>query len=328
VEDSSGQGDEHSPILQHLLIEEEIGRGNQVDCLTPPIFIKLRLGLSNNKFSEQQFFQVSEEWECPEGTVLRNDQRMSRVWKKLGLERCEAPEISISERADVQEMTDWSMAKLKAENFDDINFDHIVTDEAMRPFLRYTIPPNKKMMTKRRKGKKKGDASHQAPKSPRQPAKKKAADTEAVALKKKKQTPPLATSVPRRAPPMRMAKCPIEEISQGLVPEVNTEEGSMSFEWFILECSLTREPIVLPTFSLVDEFDSEGPSSPLRSNNDEVNFGNTKAASPTPETVINEGDPLSEAGTNELAWPRVKHLSKRRKFGPRDRLAGIISEAE
>jgi hypothetical protein len=52
-------------------------------------------------------------------------------------------------------MIDWSVAKLKAEKFEDIDFDHIVTDEAMRRFLGYTIPHNKKM-TKRGTGKNKG----------------------------------------------------------------------------------------------------------------------------------------------------------------------------
>jgi hypothetical protein len=78
----------------------------------------------------------------------------------------------------------------------------------------------------------------------------------------------------------------------------------------------------------VDESDSGGPSSPSRSHTDEVNLGNTEAASHLPETVINENDPSPEARTNELARPQVKHMAKRRKFGPRDRLAGIISEAE
>lgn len=110
-------------------------------------------------------------------------------------------------------MTDWSAAKLKAEEFDDINFDHIVTAEAMRWFLRYTISRNKKMMTKWGKGKKKSDASYQAPKSPRQPTKKRAANTEATVPKKKKQTPPLTASVLRSVPPMRMVKHLIEEIS-------------------------------------------------------------------------------------------------------------------
>jgi hypothetical protein len=143
------------------------------------------------------------------------------------------------ERVEVQEMTDWSAAKLKAEKFDDIDFDHIVTDEAMKRFLRYTIPPNKKMMTKRGKGKKKGDASHQAPKALRQPAKKRAVDTETVAPKKKKQTPSLAAFVPRRAPPMRTVNRSFAEISRGPVPEANTKEGLVSFEGFIPECSPT-----------------------------------------------------------------------------------------
>jgi hypothetical protein len=80
---------------------------------------------------------------------------MSRIWTRLGLERCEDPRISISDGADVQKMIDWSVAKLKAEKFEDIDFDHIVTDEAMRRFLGYTIPHNKKM-TKRGTGKNKG----------------------------------------------------------------------------------------------------------------------------------------------------------------------------
>jgi hypothetical protein len=61
---------------------------------------------------------------------------------------------------------------LKAEQFDDIDFDHIVTDEAMKQFLGYSIPENKKMMTKRGKAKKKGDAPTKALKFPKQLAKK------------------------------------------------------------------------------------------------------------------------------------------------------------
>jgi len=35
--------------------------------------------LTNNKFWEQQFFRVSGEWECPEGTILSENLRMSRT---------------------------------------------------------------------------------------------------------------------------------------------------------------------------------------------------------------------------------------------------------
>lgn len=117
--------------------------------------------------------------------------KMPRVWKKLSLERSEAPEISISDRADVQEILEWSAVQLKAEKFDDIDFDHIVTDNAMRQFLGYTIPANKKLLTRRGKGKKKGDASHQNPKSPRPPIQKKTAETETTATKRRRSELPL-----------------------------------------------------------------------------------------------------------------------------------------
>lgn len=44
----------------------------------PPVFIKLKSGLTNNKFWEMQFFRVSGEWECPEGTPLHENRRMPR----------------------------------------------------------------------------------------------------------------------------------------------------------------------------------------------------------------------------------------------------------
>jgi hypothetical protein len=147
---------------------------------------------------------------------------------------------------------------------------------------------------------------------------------EAATTKKKKQTPRLAASVPRRAPFMKAAKCPFAEISRGPMPEANTEEGLVSFEGFIPECSPIRDPIVLPAFSLVDKSDSEGSPSSSRSYTEEVNLGDTGAASPLSETAINENDHSPATGTNEPTRPRVKHMAKRRKFGPRDRLAGII----
>jgi len=41
-----------------------------------PIFIKLKSGLTNNKYWEQQFFRVSGEWECPEDYDLPEQRRM------------------------------------------------------------------------------------------------------------------------------------------------------------------------------------------------------------------------------------------------------------
>jgi hypothetical protein len=57
----------------------------------PLIFIKLKSGLTNNKFWEQQFFRVSGEWECLEGTILPESRRMSRTWQLLRPDRCEPP---------------------------------------------------------------------------------------------------------------------------------------------------------------------------------------------------------------------------------------------
>jgi hypothetical protein len=66
-------------------------------------------------------------------------------------------------------------------------------------------------------------------------------------MKKKKQTLPLAASVSKRAPPMRMANRPFAEISRGPVPEANTEVGSMSFEGFILQRSRSESQLICPS---------------------------------------------------------------------------------
>jgi hypothetical protein len=102
-------------------------------------------------------------------------------------DRCEPPSISITDREDVGRISDWSAAKVKAEEFEDIDFDKLVTDETMRRFLGYKIPENKKTATKRGAAKKKSDA----PQSPRQATKKRtsnpaALNPEEVPLKKKK----------------------------------------------------------------------------------------------------------------------------------------------
>jgi hypothetical protein len=60
----------------------------------PPTFIKLKSGLTNNKFWEQQFFRVSGDWKCPEGTLLPENRRMSRTWKLLRPDRSEPPHLA------------------------------------------------------------------------------------------------------------------------------------------------------------------------------------------------------------------------------------------
>ncbi len=49
--------------------------------------------------------------------------------------------------------------------------------------------------------------------------------------------------------------------------------------------------------------------------------------SPGPARIEGEAEPTPKTSP-ELAPSRVKHMAKDRKFGPRELLAGIISEAE
>jgi len=72
---------------------------------------------------------VSEEWECPEGIVVREN-RLS--WRLLQPVRCEPTSISITNREDVGRISDWSEARVKAEKFEEIDFNTLVTDETMR----------------------------------------------------------------------------------------------------------------------------------------------------------------------------------------------------
>jgi hypothetical protein len=63
-------------ILQFFNIYRPRQKSDRIIELTvrhPRIFIKMKLGLTNNKFWEQQFFRVSGEWECPEGTILQEN---------------------------------------------------------------------------------------------------------------------------------------------------------------------------------------------------------------------------------------------------------------
>jgi hypothetical protein len=62
---------------------------------------------------------------------------------------------------------------LKAKKFEEIDFDKIVTEEAMREHLGYTIPENKTLLNKTGKAKKKDDAT---PGAPKKPVKKRSAD--------------------------------------------------------------------------------------------------------------------------------------------------------
>jgi hypothetical protein len=98
----------------------------------PPKFIKLKSGLTNNKFWEQQFFRVSGEWECSEGTLLPKNRRMPRTWQLLRPERSETPSLSMSDQDDVKKISDWSAVRVKAEKFEEVDFHNLVTEENLR----------------------------------------------------------------------------------------------------------------------------------------------------------------------------------------------------
>jgi hypothetical protein len=281
----------------------------------PPIFIKLKSGLTNNKFWEQQFFRVSGEWECPEGTLFPKNRRMPQTWQLLRPDRSETPSISIYDREDVKKRSDWSAIRVKAEKFEEVDFDNLVTEENLRQFLGYNIPWDKKTITKRGAVKRKSDV----PPSPRPVTKKRPFSRveevpEDVPLRKKRNIPLAASGVKRTPPRVPMAG-------------TNTEEGSMRFRGFVPEVSPTQETGSTPPFVLRDESSSEasyqGPDTFL----EETNAGASTVTSPAPERSEEEGEPIPEAHNMQVAR-RVKYLARKKKFGVRDRLVEIISEAE
>jgi hypothetical protein len=82
----------------------------------PPIFIKLKSGLTNNKFWEQQFFRVYGEWECSEGTLLPENRKMLRTWQLLQPDRSETHSLSISDQEDVKKISDGLQLGSKLRN--------------------------------------------------------------------------------------------------------------------------------------------------------------------------------------------------------------------
>jgi hypothetical protein len=132
---------------------------------------------------------------------------------------------------------------------------------------------------------------------------------------RKKQNIPLAASGAKRTSP------------RSPTAETNTVEGSTSFWGFVPEVSPNRGAGSLPYFGLRDETSSEvahwGSDIPL----EETNAGASTTTSPVPERSEGESEPIHEART-VLAMRRVKHAARKKKFGARDCLAEIISEAE
>jgi hypothetical protein len=83
----------------------------------------------------------------------------------------------------------------------------------------------------------------------------------------------------------------------------------------------------LPHLGLRDETSSEATHQGLNASHEEVNLGESVTTSPASTKSKREGEPRPEASP-EPVTRRVKHVAKRMKFDPRDRLAEIISGAE
>jgi len=203
---------------------------------------------------------------------------------------------------------------VKLEKFEEIEFNKLVTEETLRQFLGYKIPSNKKMMTKRGVARRKDDA----PRPPRPAVKRTsevAASTPERAPSKKKKSIPLAASGARRTPPERH------------VPESNTEEGSMSFRGFVPEAPQHHGEGSLVPFGLRDESSPEasqhGSEIPL----DELEGATFGATGPTLPRMEEREGPTPEPSPQQTLLS-VKYTAQRKKFGPRDRLASIILEAE
>jgi len=284
----------------------------------PPVFIKLKSGLTNNKFWEMQFFRVSGEWECPEGTLLPENRRMPRTWQLLRSDRSDPPSLSVSDQEDVKKISGWSAVRVKADKFEEVDFDNLVTEENLRQFLGYDIPRDKQLITKRGAIKKRNDA----PPSPRpvtekRPFKRAKEVPEDVPLRKK-QNIPLAALGARRTPPS--------------VPSsgVNVEEGSVSFWGFVPEVSPTPEAGAAPSFVLRDESDSEAScqgEQGVETSFEEPPLGASMVTTPEPERS-GEGDEAIPEARDIQVTRSVKHPARKRKFTAQDRIAEIISEAE
>jgi hypothetical protein len=190
-----------------------------------------------------------------------------------------------------------------------------VTEENLRQFLGYNIPRDKKTITKRGAAKKRSDEPPSLrPVTKKRPSARTEEILEDVPLRKRRNIP-LATSGAKRTSP-RMSTA-----------ETNTEEGSASFRGFVPEVSPAQGASSSPPFGLRDEPSSEashrGSDIPFK----ETNAGASTTTSPVPERSEGEGEPTPEVRTVPT-MRRVKHAAKKKKFGTRDRLAEIISEAE
>jgi hypothetical protein len=284
----------------------------------PPVFIKLKSGLTNNKFWEMQFFRVSGEWECPEGTLLPENRRMPRTCQLLRPDRSDPPSLSVSDQEDVKKISGWSAIRVKIDKFEEVDFDNLVTEENLRQFLGYDIPRDKQLITKRGAIKKRNDA----PPSPKpvtknRPFKSAEEVPEDVPLRKK-QNIPLAASGARRTPP--------SVPSSGVI----IEEGSASFRGIVPEVSPTPEASAALSFVLRDESGFEASyqgEHGAETSFEEPPLGTSTVTAPEPERSGEGNETVPEARDIQVTR-RVKHPARKRKFTTQDRIAEKISEAE
>jgi hypothetical protein len=233
-------------------------------------------------------------------------------------DRSDPPTLSVSEMEDVKKISGWSAARVKADKFEEVDFDNLVTEENLRQFLGYDIPRDKQLITKRGAIKKRNDA----PPSPRPVTKKRPFKSSEQVSEDvpswKKQSIPLAALGARRTPPS--------------VPSsgVNVEEGSASFRSFIPEVSPTPEASAAPSFVLRDESGSEASYQGERDAETSVAeppLGASTVIAPEPE-MSGEGDEAVPEARGMQVTRRVKHPARKRKFTAQDRIAQKLLDAE
>jgi hypothetical protein len=212
---------------------------------------------------------------------------MPRTWKLLRPDRSDAPSLSISDQEGVKKISKWSAVRVKAENFEEVDFDNLVTEENLRQFLGYDIPRDKQLITKRRAVKKRNDA----PPSPRPVTKKRpfrrAEEVPEDVPLWKKQNIPLAASGVKRTPP--------SESSAG----ANAEEGSATFRGFVPEVSPTPEAGTAPSFVLRDESGSEASYQGAETLFEEPPLGASTVTTLVLERSGEGDEPIPEAQTCE-----------------------------
>jgi hypothetical protein len=111
---------------------------------------------------------------------------------------------------------------------------------------------------------------------------------------KKKKTTPLAACPPRRVPPMRATKQPIESISREEMSEGEFENVFAEIEGYVPENSLVRETVILPSFRLV--YEETSGHSPVQSLNSPEQLVDTRQVSE--ELGVGEALPKSASKAN------------------------------